>query len=73
MSSRRKKSLREQSDIALQKFEAGYKMVTEHPLFHMFTMHVSTQRKEMLRYPEHGLVAALRTERKCFPDEIVSR
>lgn len=55
MSSNHKKSKQEQEDIALQKFNAGYKMVDQHPLFHVLSNHVSIVRNKNSQYPEHGL------------------
>lgn len=55
MSSNRKKARQEQNDIALQKFNAGYHLVKQHPLFCVLLQHASVARNENLRYPEQGL------------------
>ena len=45
----------EENDIALKKFNAGYKIVEQHPLFRVLLHYASVVRNQNRRYPEHGL------------------
>jgi len=53
--SKAKQRQKEQNDIAAQKFNAGCKMVSSHPLFYALWQEVSVRRDENSKYPADGL------------------
>lgn len=55
MSNNRKKALKEQNDIALQKFNAGCKQLQLHPLFGILLQNAHVTRNDNGRYPKDGL------------------
>lgn len=55
MSSHRKKERQMQNDIALQRFDAGCKIIKDHPLFRVLLRHANLRRSEQYPCPERGL------------------
>lgn len=55
MASKAKQKSREQTDLALKNFNAGYRMVECHPIFAPLLEHAPLMRREGTPYPKDGL------------------
>jgi predicted metal-dependent peptidase len=60
MASKAKLRAREQNDIALRNFQAGYKIVSRHPIFAALLEHADVVRQENAPFPRDGLAKVSR-------------